>query len=173
MTRQRDRILFVLCILTSCSGGGSTSEDTGSGDTTPVETDDVGRETDEVSWWAGDDCVDGACSGQSRMPYRNGCAIDGYDFGQGDGFNRLALKDRMIELGVIINREQLYRIKIYLQKTPDEPAQMLAELWYEQEKDGRRPLVLPLEQIPTASRQAIIPATLSTATSGRGSVFLP
>jgi hypothetical protein len=96
-----------------------------------------GRETDEVSWWAGDDCVDGACSGQSRMPYRNGCAIDGYDFGQGDGFNWLALKDRMIEIGVIIEREQLYRIQIYLQQNPDEPAEMLAELWYEQEPDGR------------------------------------
>ena len=96
-----------------------------------------GRETDEVSWWAGDDCVDGACSGQSRMPYRNGCAIDGYDFGQGDGFNWLALKDRMIEIGVIIDREQLYRIQIYLQQNPEAPAEMLAELWYEQETDGR------------------------------------
>ncbi len=96
-----------------------------------------GRETDEAAWWAGDDCVDGACSGQSRMPYRNGCSVDGYDFGQGDGFNWLALKDRMIQLGVIIDREQLYRIQIYLQDDLVEPASMLAELWYEQEADGR------------------------------------
>jgi hypothetical protein len=96
-----------------------------------------GRETDAAAWWAGDDCVNGACSGQSRMPYRNGCSIDGYDFGQGDGFNWLALKDRMIQLGVIINREQMYRIQIYLQKNPDEPANMMAELWYEQQADGR------------------------------------
>ncbi|MGC4064152.1 MAG: hypothetical protein QM784_05820 [Polyangiaceae bacterium] len=71
------------------------------------------------------------------MPYRNGCGIDGYDFGQGDGFNWLALKDRMIELGVVIGRDQMYRIQIYLQNTPDEPANLLAELWYEQESDGR------------------------------------
>jgi len=96
-----------------------------------------GWETDTAAWWAGDDCVNGACSGQSRMPYRNGCGIDGYDFGQGDGFNWLALKDRMIELGVIIDREQLYRIQIYLQESPEQPAEMMAELWYEQEPDGR------------------------------------
>lgn len=96
-----------------------------------------GKETDEAAWWAGDDCVNGACSGQSRMPYRNGCRIDGYDFGQGDGFNWLALKDRMVELGVIIPPEQLYRLKIYLQEKPDEPARMLGELYYEQDADGR------------------------------------
>lgn len=96
-----------------------------------------GRETDAAAWWAGDDCVGGACSGQSRMPYRNGCRIDGYDFGQGDGFNWLALKDRMIELGVIIPPEQLYRLKIYLQEKASEPARMLAELYYEQDADGR------------------------------------
>ncbi len=96
-----------------------------------------GRETDEAAWWAGDDCVNGACSGQSRMPYRNGCRIDGYDFGQGDGFNWLELKDHMVELGVIIPREQLYRLKIYLQESADEPARMLAELYYEQDSEGR------------------------------------
>ncbi|HMA96532.1 MAG TPA: hypothetical protein VKP30_27795 [Polyangiaceae bacterium] len=96
-----------------------------------------GRETDAAAWWAGDDCVDGRCSGQSRMPYRNGCRIDGYDFAQGDGFNWLELKDRMIELGVIIPPEQLYRLKIYLQEKATEPARMLAELYYEQAADGR------------------------------------
>jgi hypothetical protein len=96
-----------------------------------------GRETDEAAWWAGDDCVGAQCSGQSRMPYRNGCRIDGYDFGQGDGFNWLALKDHMLEIGVTIPAEQLYRLKVYLQENQAEPARMLAELYYEQDADGR------------------------------------
>ncbi len=103
-----------------------------------------GRETDEAAWWAGDDCVDGACSGQSRMPFRNGCSIDGYDFGQGDGFNWLALKDHMIDIGVIIGREEMYRVQVYLQEDPSQPARMLAELYYEQDAEGRwQPRLIP------------------------------
>lgn len=96
-----------------------------------------GKETDEAAWWAGDDCVGNACSGQSRMPYRNGCSIDGYDFGQGDGFNWLALKDHMIDIGVIIGKEKMYRIQVYLQDDLQKPARMLAELYYEQDDEGR------------------------------------
>ncbi|HSC86107.1 MAG TPA: hypothetical protein VLC09_02505 [Polyangiaceae bacterium] len=96
-----------------------------------------GRETDAAAWWAGDDCVDGKCPGQSRFPYRNGCRIDSYDFGQGDGFNWLELKDHMIEIGVVLDREEMYRLKIFLQDGADEPARMLAELYYEQDDQGR------------------------------------
>lgn len=103
-----------------------------------------GRETDEAAWWPGDDCVGARCSGQSRMPYRNGCAIDGYDFGQGDGFNWTELKEHMIDIGVIIPREDMYRLQIYLQENPDTPARMMAELYYEQEDEGRwQPRLLP------------------------------
>lgn len=96
-----------------------------------------GRETDEASWWPGDDCVGPRCSGQSRMPFRNGCSIDGFDFGQGDGFNWLELKQHMIDIGVKIPAEQMYRIQIYKQDKPDQPAKMMVELYYEQDPDGK------------------------------------
>ncbi len=95
-----------------------------------------GKETDEASWWPGDDCVGARCSGQSRMPYRNGCSIDGYDFGQGDGFNWTELKDHMAAIGVIIPREQMYRIQVYKQDKPGQPARMMVELSYEQDSKG-------------------------------------
>lgn len=96
-----------------------------------------GKETDEASWWPGDDCVGPRCSGQSRMPFRNGCSIDGFDFGQGDGFNWLELKDHMAQIGVTIPREQMYRIQIYKQDRPDQPARMMVELFYEQDGQGK------------------------------------
>ena len=98
-----------------------------------------GREVDEASWWPGDDCFDGmgGCGGQSRMLYRNGCSIDGYDIGQGDGFNTIELKNYMASIGVIIPREQMYRIQIYQQDKPDQPARLRTELYYEQDEQGR------------------------------------
>lgn len=94
-----------------------------------------GKPMRDVAKW------DETLPGNFDKPFGGGCSPDGYSVGHSEGFTWPKLRDEQrdkMRAGEIpaIPAQNLYRITVYVQHVPGEPAELQGSLWYEWHDDA-------------------------------------